>query len=127
MEKMASIKSKEARFQEFFQWIESRGGTLNPSISIKQFHNDLGNGIIATTEIPKNTTLFTLPRPEFSKKLPLLLTVETSKILSYLNLDDRLKISKNWLPLVLVLIWERVNAILYPSIDNSWAPYFNIL
>ncbi|POV97501.1 hypothetical protein PSTT_15017 [Puccinia striiformis] len=122
----------EGRYTKFLGWLtESRGVILETNLI--QAHNFVENGegwgMIAITDIKKGTNLFSIPRRPGGKNSfsSPLLSVQSSTLLSNLNTQDRLKISRNWIPLLLVLLYERVQAILDPTGSRSWAPYFDTL
>ncbi|KAI7967288.1 hypothetical protein MJO29_000565 [Puccinia striiformis f. sp. tritici] len=122
----------EGRYTKFLGWLtESRGVILETNLI--QAHNFVENGegwgMIAITDIKKGTNLFSIPRRAGGKNSfsSPLLSVQSSTLLSNLNTQDRLKISRNWIPLLLVLLYERVQAILDPTGSRSWAPYFDTL
>ncbi|WAR52088.1 hypothetical protein PtB15_1B527 [Puccinia triticina] len=118
----------DPRYGKLFEWLTgARGVQLAETISAHEFRETgEGWGMIARADIGKGATLFSLPRPGPSVISPLL-SVQTSRLLSALSPQDRHRIARNWLPLLLVLLWERVQAILNPHDPHSWAPYFDTL
>ncbi|MBW0461775.1 hypothetical protein O181_001490 [Austropuccinia psidii MF-1] len=119
--------SHSSCFENFITWLHHRSVSLHPSISLHQFHSsNQGNGLLATDHIPNNTILFSIPRLSFSKNSPLL-TVNNSQLPSLLSQDQIIRCSKNWLLLVLVMMWERVRSkFQHTSLDN-WGPYFQLM
>ncbi|RKU40145.1 hypothetical protein DL546_000012, partial [Coniochaeta pulveracea] len=55
----------DARTQAFLSWFTALpGATFHPSIQITDLRpRNAGRGIVATADIPAETTLFTIPRP----------------------------------------------------------------
>ncbi|KAA1105934.1 hypothetical protein PGT21_024461 [Puccinia graminis f. sp. tritici] len=128
MDSNNSTGPTDGRHEKFLEWLrKARGVELQATISAHEFRETgEGWGLIAETEIRKGTTLFSIPRPGPSANSPLL-SVQTSRLMAVLTAQERARISRNWLPLLLVLLWERVQAILNPLDPLRWAPYFDTL
>ncbi|KAG0149390.1 hypothetical protein CROQUDRAFT_669256 [Cronartium quercuum f. sp. fusiforme G11] len=119
--------SDDNRIRTFIEWLQgARGVTLNPSISIQSL-GDEGHGLIATADLEPGTVLFSIPRPP-AENSPLL-TIGTSTFLDRLGPVDSKKISRNWVPLLLTMMWERARAHDENSVPlaHSWRPYFEIM
>ncbi|PLW18295.1 hypothetical protein PCANC_16397 [Puccinia coronata f. sp. avenae] len=117
---------EEAGYAELIGWLEARGAQISGSLIRMKRYDGLGMGVEARRGIGKGTTLFSIPRYGSPRTTPLL-SVRSSALLDLLSDDERARISRNWLPLLLVLLWERVRAIRAPNDPLSWAPYFHSL
>ncbi|EGG03367.1 uncharacterized protein MELLADRAFT_90239 [Melampsora larici-populina 98AG31] len=117
--------SSETRIEAFNHWLKDRGVIQHPSISIHHFGHQ-GHGLIATEDIEAGTILFSIPRPPVSNSP--LLTIGTSDFLSKLGTSDAEKISRNWIPLLMTMMWERARGYdqSVPS-HMSWRPYFEMM
>lgn len=108
--------------------------TFHPSLQIQDLRRrNAGRGIIATSEIPAETDLFTVPRDaiisvessELAKQLPDLFNENDLKV----NDDDDdveelapSELPTSWLHLILILLYESLQG---PS--SKWYPYLSVL
>lgn len=123
---------------EFLDWFTSQSGTtFHPSLVVKDLrHRGAGRGLIATSDIPPETDLFTIPRnaiisietSDLAKKLP--------DLFRYPNVNynedgdddddqdekDAQDLPTSWLHLILILLHETLR-----SPPSSWQPYLSIL
>ncbi|KAJ9658981.1 Ribosomal lysine N-methyltransferase 4 [Neophaeococcomyces mojaviensis] len=129
----------EAKSSSFLTWFSSLPGTAFHSslrvTDLRQRH--AGRGIIATTDIPAETELFTIPRSaiisvatsDLAQKLPELFDQPASHTSNASGRSDEgesddnaLDIPSPWLNLIFVLLYE------YLHYDTSkWKPYLEIL
>ncbi|KAI5780384.1 hypothetical protein EDC01DRAFT_753908 [Geopyxis carbonaria] len=90
----------------FKAWLPSAGIALHPDVAFADFSaRGAGRGLVATTALPKDTLLFSLPRSAA-------LTAAASPLTTHLT---------PWLSLILTLLHESAN----PS--SQWAPYLALL
>ncbi|ORY72104.1 SET domain-containing protein [Pseudomassariella vexata] len=126
----------EARSQAFLHWFKAwPGATFHPAIQIQDLRDrDAGRGIIATSDIPEDTVLFTIPRDaiistqssDLPKKIPSIFEESTTGLEDADNEADEdgdaSGAPDSWVSLILVMIYE------YLQGDSSrWKPYFDIL
>ncbi|THY12543.1 SET domain-containing protein RMS1 [Aureobasidium pullulans] len=129
----------QAKSDVFLDWFKSQSGaTYDSRLQLTDLRDrGAGRGIVATSDIPAETDLFTIPRKsvisvensELSKKLPRIFT-------GLKNLDadgddgmadgdddeDSLSMPDPWLDLIMVMVYE------YLQGDNSaWKTYFEVL
>ncbi|CAN9275829.1 unnamed protein product [Alternaria sp. RS040] len=111
----------------FLAWFKAGGGVFRDDLlEIQDLRGkDAGRGIVATQDIPEDTTLFTIPRD-------LIISVNTSQLPSKLpkvfdtltdgEADDENEPLDSWTSLILVMIYE------YLQGDASrWKPYMDVL
>lgn len=94
-------------------------------MGVARFEGEEGWGMAALEEMEKGTTLFSIPRPPATNSP--LLALHSSRLIPSLDPHHRALIANNWIPLLLVLLFERVQALLRPHDPLSWAPYFDTL
>lgn len=122
----------------FLEWfISLPGTTFHPSLAIKDLRDrNAGRGIIATSDIPPETDLFTIPRDaiisvetsDLAKKLPELFD-HTASATNGDELEDQDEESSaassdlptSWLDLILILLHESLRH------TSKWQPYLSIL
>lgn len=123
---MMNTLNNQTRIETFNQWLKDRGVNQHPSISIHHFGKHQGHGLIATQDIQAGTILFSIPRPPISTSP--LLTIGTSDLLNKLSSSELGKISRNWIPLLTTMMWERARGYdqSIPS-QTSWRPYFEMM
>ncbi|KKA27725.1 hypothetical protein TD95_001300 [Thielaviopsis punctulata] len=116
---------------EFMQWFNSiPGASMHPSVTFKDLRcQDAGRGLVATAEIPAETTLFTIPRKailsaatsEVVQKLPQLFTASDED--DAMDTEDSEDAGPNpWSSLILVMIYEYLRGEASP-----WHKYFAVL
>ncbi|KAI8938709.1 hypothetical protein NX059_004575 [Plenodomus lindquistii] len=117
----------QAATDRFLAWFKSVGGEFRDDLlEIRDLRiEDAGRGIVATRDIPEDSTLFTIPRNA-------IINVETSKIAELLpgvfdgtlnnDSDEDAEPLDPWASLILVMLRE------YLQGDKSyWKPYIDIL
>ncbi|KAH7368632.1 SET domain-containing protein RMS1 [Plectosphaerella cucumerina] len=116
----------QAASDRFLQWFKSVGGQFRDDLLqiVDLRPNGAGRGIIATKDIPQDTTLFTIPRDA-------IINVQTSELSSKLphvfdgsidEMDEDAAPLDSWGSLILVLLYEFLRG------DASrWKPYFDVL
>ncbi|KAI0017173.1 SET domain-containing protein [Xylariomycetidae sp. FL0641] len=119
----------------FLQWfLKWPGATFHPNIKIADLRTQgAGRGIVATADIPEETTLFTIPRSAIISTQTSGLASKIPDIFATTGLEDVDNEADedgsetsgppdNWVSLILVLVYE------YLQGDRSpWKPYFDVL
>lgn len=128
--------------QTFVQWFNSQtGATFNPSIQLTDLRQrGAGRGIIATSDIPAETDLFTIPRSSvisvensvLSKKLPKIFsTYREDEVMKDGDDEDgegegedeaEINMPDPWLDLILVMVYEYLQ-----NDASAWKQYFDVL
>ncbi|KAI1372754.1 SET domain-containing protein [Hypoxylon crocopeplum] len=124
--------SKSASFLNWFRSLP--GATFHPDIKIEDLReNGAGRGIVATTDIPEDTVLFTIPRTAIINTQTSDLPRRIPQVFETTGLEDTDNEADedgdetsgppdNWVSLILIMIYE------YLQGDNSrWKPYFDVL
>jgi len=124
---MESDTRELARYDKLLVWLrETRGVRIaEGKMGVARFEGEEGWGMAALEEMEKGTTLFSIPRPPATNSP--LLALHSSRLIPSLDPHHRALIANNWIPLLLVLLFERVQALLRPHDPLSWAPYFDTL
>lgn len=120
----------------FLDWFTSLPGTaFHPSLAIKDLRDrNAGRGIIATSDIPPDTGLFTIPRnaiisvetSDLTKQIPDLFN-HASSIVDKDDPEDQdldatpSDLPTSWLNLILILLHESLRQ------PSKWQPYLSIL
>ncbi|KAI6001651.1 SET domain-containing protein [Pisolithus orientalis] len=110
---------------DFFDWFQANGGTVDRRVlGITEFPGS-GRGAVALSDIPADHTLFTLPRS-------LTLSTRTSPLPLLFGIDKwrAHKLHKNWVGLILCMMWEDARAHEdVPCIPGAakWSPYMRTL
>ncbi|KIK24817.1 hypothetical protein PISMIDRAFT_61013, partial [Pisolithus microcarpus 441] len=110
---------------DFLGWFQANGGTVDLGVmGITEFPGS-GRGAVALCDIPIDHTLFTLPRS-------LTLSTRTSPLPLLFGIDKwrAHKLHKNWVGLILCLMWEDARAHDdVPCIPGAtkWSPYMRTL
>ena len=130
----------QAKSQTFLAWFRSQpGATFHSAIELSDLRErNAGRGVIAVTDIPAETDLFTIPRRSvlsvdssvLSKKLPEIFTTiqkedENGESRDFKQLDSQRKVElvrDPWFDLILVTIYEYLQGQASP-----WKPYFDVL
>ncbi|KAI8206182.1 Ribosomal lysine N-methyltransferase 4 [Colletotrichum sp. SAR 10_76] len=117
----------QTKSQGFLAWFKSLpGATFHNDIEIVDLRGqNAGRGIIATKDIPAETTLFTIPRrsiinvetSELPKKIPQVFTGNDGD-----DEDMENEPLDSWGSLILVMIYEFLQGAASP-----WKPYFEVL
>ncbi|CAI0648648.1 unnamed protein product [Colletotrichum noveboracense] len=117
----------QTKSQGFLAWFKSLpGATFHNDIEIVDLRgHNAGRGIIATKDIPAETTLFTIPRKsiinvetsELPKKIPQVFTGNDGD-----DEDMENEPLDSWGSLILVMIYEFLQGAASP-----WKPYFEVL
>ncbi|KAH9225859.1 hypothetical protein K456DRAFT_1851451 [Colletotrichum gloeosporioides 23] len=117
----------QTKSQGFLAWFKSLpGATFHNDIEIVDLRGqNAGRGIIATKDIPAETTLFTIPRKsiinvetsELPKKIPQVFTGNDGD-----DEDMENEPLDSWGSLILVMIYEFLQGAASP-----WKPYFEVL
>ncbi|KAI8947881.1 SET domain-containing protein [Xylaria longipes] len=125
----------EERSAKFLHWFEALpGASFHADIEIQDLRkNGRGRGIVAKTDIPEDTVLFTIPRAaiistqtsDLARRIP---DVFTTTVLDdgdgEADDDDDVTTGPpdNWVSLILVMIYEYLQ-----GQKSRWQPYFNVL
>lgn len=120
--------------EDFLNWFQSQPGALfHSAIQLTDLREKgEGRGIIATSDIPAETELFSIPRQnvinvensDLSKKLPKIfstLTPEDDEAKDGADNED-IEMPNPWLDLILVMIYEY-----FQGDASAWKPYFDVL
>ncbi|KAK0609598.1 hypothetical protein B0T17DRAFT_546640 [Bombardia bombarda] len=118
--------------QRFLDWFCALpGATFHKDISIVDLRDgNAGRGIVATADIPADTTLFTIPRQSIlctatsplTTLLPSLFASPNPNADGSSNDGSEVTTQDPWTTLILILIYEHLRGPLSP-----WAPYLSIL
>ncbi|KYK60799.1 SET domain protein [Drechmeria coniospora] len=118
------MASFQERTDNFLRWFKSLPGAFfSDAIEIVDLRaRNAGRGIIATRNIPAETTLFTIPRRA-------IISVDSSRLRELLpslfesqgDGDDEQPLD-SWSGLIMVLIHEHLN-----GDSSAWRPYFGVL
>ncbi|OAK94480.1 SET domain-containing protein RMS1 [Phaeosphaeriaceae sp. SRC1lsM3a] len=110
----------------FLSWFKSVGGEFRDDLlEIQDLRaRDAGRGIIATKDIPEDTTLFTIPRnaiintetSELGQKIPGLFDT------TFDENDEDAEPLDSWGSLILVMLYEYLQ-----GEASIWKPYFDVL
>lgn len=124
----------QKRSEDFLNWFQSQPGALfHSSIQLTDLRGKgEGRGIIATSDIPAETELFSIPRKSvinvensgLSKKLPKIfstLTPEDDEAKDDAD-DEDIEMPNPWLDLILIMIYEYLQ-----GDASAWKPYFDVL
>ncbi|KAI8623932.1 SET domain-containing protein [Xylariaceae sp. FL1651] len=125
----------EAKSAAFLHWFKAwPGATFHPDIEIQDLRGRAaGRGIVAKTDIPEGTVLFTIPRAAIMNTQTSDLAERIPDVFATTGLDDADNEADedggeasgppdNWVSLILVMIYE------YLQGDKSrWKPYFDLL
>lgn len=136
----SSSDSFELASQAFLTWFTTHPATtFHSSLSIRDLRSqNAGRGIIATSDIPAETDLFTIPRSaiisvetsDLAKALPELFESSSSTSQNddrddnadAMQLEDEVgSLPTPWLNLILVLLHEMLRP------ESKWGPYLSIL
>ncbi|TEA12438.1 Ribosomal lysine N-methyltransferase 4 [Colletotrichum sidae] len=124
---MASDGEFQTKSQHFLAWFKSLpGAAFHDDIQIVDLRGQhAGRGIIATKDIPAETTLFTIPRKsiintettELPKKIPQVFTGNDGD-----DEDMDNEPLDSWGSLILVMMYEYLQ-----GPESPWKPYFEVL
>ncbi|KAM0283719.1 hypothetical protein ACHAQH_002308 [Verticillium albo-atrum] len=116
----------QALSDRFLQWFKSAGGEFRDDLLqiVDLRPQAAGRGIIATRDVPEDTTLFTIPRQaiinvltsELPKKLPQVFDGSIDEM------DDNAEPLDSWGQLILVMLYE-----ILQGDASKWKPYFDVL
>ncbi|KAM0328848.1 hypothetical protein ACHAQA_005264 [Verticillium albo-atrum] len=116
----------QALSERFLQWFKSAGGEFRDDLLqiVDLRPQGAGRGIIATRDIPEDTTLFTIPRQAIINVLTSELPQKLPQVFdgSIDEMDDNAEPLDSWGQLILVMLYEGLQG------DASrWKPYFDVL
>ncbi|KAL9950093.1 hypothetical protein D7B24_004310 [Verticillium nonalfalfae] len=116
----------QALSDRFLQWFKAAGGEFRDDLLqiVDLRPQAAGRGIIATRDIPEETTLFTIPRQAIINVLTSELPQKLPQVFdgSIDEMDDNAEPLDSWGQLILVMLYEVLQG------DSSrWKPYFDIL
>ncbi|KAJ2891614.1 set domain protein [Zalerion maritima] len=125
----------EAKSQKFLHWFKSLpGATFHDHLDIRDLRfQEAGRGIIAVSDIPEDTTLFTIPRTAIINTVTSQLSSLAPSVFAesqQLGEEDGsesdgepgAQVPDQWLSLILVMIYEYLN-----STASPWKPYLDVL
>ncbi|KAG7115760.1 Ribosomal lysine N-methyltransferase 4 like protein [Verticillium longisporum] len=116
----------QALSDRYLQWFKAAGGEFRDDLLqiVDLRPQAAGRGIIATRDIPEETTLFTIPRQAIINVLTSELPQKLPQVFdgSIDEMDDNAEPLDSWGQLILVMLYEVLQG------DASrWKPYFDIL
>ncbi|CRK48709.1 hypothetical protein BN1723_008156, partial [Verticillium longisporum] len=116
----------QALSDRYLQWFKAAGGEFRDDLLqiVDLRPQAAGRGIIATRDIPEETTLFTIPRQAIINVLTSELPQKLPQVFdgSIDEMDDNAEPLDSWGQLILVMLYEVLQG------DASrWRPYFDIL